>query len=607
MSHTTQAELKNLLKKVFGYDEFRGQQAEIITTLVNDQDAVVIMPTGAGKSLCYQLPAIARAGTAIVVSPLIALMQDQVAGLMENGINAAALHGHLTREQRQATEQALLAGQLDILYVAPERLKSERLRRVFQQIPLALFAIDEAHCVSQWGHDFRPDYLTLGCLAQEFPQVPRIALTATADKRTQQEIIERLHLQQAQLFCSGFDRKNLFYHIEPKQQSRQQLLDFLSQQSGEAGIIYCASRRKVEQTTEWLQQQGFAALAYHAGLDAKIRESNQRQFIYEDGQLMVATVAFGMGVDKPDVRFVVHLDMPRSIESYYQETGRAGRDGLPAIAWMLYGLQDVLFNRQLLAQSTAEPRVKAVEQHRLDTMLALCESTCCRRQVLLRYFGENYTKPCGQCDWCVNPASTWNATESAQKALSCVYRTHQRYGVSHVINVLLGRNNKQILQCGHQQLSTWGIGQELNEAQWRSVFRQLIAQGYLAISMDGYGTLQLTECCRPLLRGEIALYLRSDQRAVKRPKGRFELEVSPDDYPLWHALKRLRRQLAADHQVPPYRICSDATLFAMLQLKPTQQNQLLQVPGIGTHKRRQFGNQFIELFTAAQYADEEFS
>ncbi|MEY1662437.1 DNA helicase RecQ [Isoalcanivorax beigongshangi] len=593
-----------VLERVFGYHSFRGQQEAIIQTLVSGQDALVLMPTGGGKSLCYQLPALVRDGTAVVISPLIALMQDQVDALQALGVKAGYLNSAQDRAAQQATEDALLDGSLKLLYVAPERLNQPRMMQLLTRVKLALFAIDEAHCVSQWGHDFRADYLQLGVLAEVFPQVPRIALTATADLRTREEIAERLQLTHAARFISSFDRPNIQYRIGLKQQARQQMLRFLQQEHpGDAGVIYCLSRAKVDDTAAWLQQQGIKALPYHAGLPQDMRRDHQQRFLREDGIVMVATIAFGMGIDKPDVRFVMHLDLPKSIEGYYQETGRAGRDGEPATALMLYGVEDIVKLRQMLEQSPADDTHKRRERHRLDAMLGLCEITSCRRHALLRYFGEDSPEQCGACDTCLTPPTTWDATESVRKALSCVYRTGQRFGVNHLVDVLRGGNTEKIRQFGHQNLSTYGIGSDLTANTWRSVFRQLVARGLLSVDVDGFGALHLTEDCRPLLRGETTIALREDasEPAPRRRATPVAAELDPADRPLWEALRRLRRRLADDLGVPPYVVFNDRTLQDMVALRPGTPQQMLQVTGVGETKLERFGDDFLEVIRDHEY------
>ncbi len=595
-----------ILHKIFGYSSFRPPQAEIIDTLIEGGDAFVLMPTGGGKSLCYQIPALVRPGCGVVISPLIALMQDQVSALHEAGVKAAFLNSTLDYSQVRVIEEAMQRGELDLLYLAPERLKQERTLALLQSVKLALFAIDEAHCVSQWGHDFRADYLELGVLHERFPSVPRIALTATADVRTRKEIIERLQLQDARQFIAGFDRPNLCYRITLKDNPRQQLLRFMREEhASDAGIVYCLSRQKTEETAEWLQSEGFNALAYHAGLSARQRAENQARFLREDAIVMVATIAFGMGIDKPDVRFVAHLDMPKTIEAYYQETGRAGRDGKPANTLLLYGLQDVIKLRQMMAESQGSEEHKRIEQHRLNAMLGLCEITTCRREAVLRYFGEALPMPCGNCDACLHPVQTWDATETARLALSAVYRTGQRFGVNHLVEVLRGSNSDKVFQFEHQHLNVYGKGAELSVNEWRSVFRQLVARNYLSVDLDGYGALMLEEVCRPLLRGEATLALRRDETTKHSKPGKRSkpaaLTVAGDlDPELWEALRALRMQLAEEHKVPPYVIFHNSTLEALCRQRPTTLAQLAQISGIGERKQERYGPPFLAVLQQHQ-------
>lgn len=598
---------QHCLQQVFGYDAFRGEQEAIVNHVTSGGDALVLMPTGGGKSLCYQIPALLRDGVAIIISPLIALMQDQVDTLQQLGVAAAFLNSSLDIETAGAIHDQLMQGNIKILYVAPERLLTTNfiylLEQLKSRVGIALFAIDEAHCVSQWGHDFRPEYRKLTVLHEQFPDVPRIALTATADAPTRAEIVERLNLETARQFVSSFDRPNIRYRITQKNNARQQLEAFLeAEHPDDAGIVYCLSRRKVEETAAWLQTRGWNALPYHAGLDVVIRNENQRRFLREEGIIMVATIAFGMGIDKPNVRFVAHLDLPKSMESYYQETGRAGRDGLPANAWMTYGLGDVVSMRQMLDSGDAPEQRKQVERRKLDALLGFCESTECRHQTILRYFGEQHPGNCGQCDNCLQPVDTWNATQPAQMALSCVYRTGQRFGVTHLIDVLLGKNTDKIQQFQHQQLSTFGIGKSLSQQQWSSVFRQLVSAGYLETDMQAYGGIRLTEMSRPLLRGEMEIWLRRDEDAAKRKSSKAErgarvkegyAEANED--PLWHALKAKRSELAKDQGVPPYVIFHDSTLLEILNQKPGSLTEMSHISGIGQAKLARYGDDFLQV------------
>ena len=598
---------EQVLHEVFGYESFRPLQGDIIREISAGGDALVLMPTGGGKSLCYQVPALVRPGTAIVISPLIALMQDQVAALKELGVKAAFLNSTMDFEQARATEYALTTGELDLLYCAPERLIQPRTIELLHSASISLFAIDEAHCVSQWGHDFRSDYLQLSMLAGEFPGIPRIALTATADERTRKEIAERLSLTDARHFISGFDRPNIQYRIAPKINANKQLLDFIkAEHEGDCGIVYCLSRNKVDATAALLSKNGYTALPYHAGLNAVDRARHQERFLREDGVIIVATIAFGMGIDKPDVRFVAHLDLPKSLEAYYQETGRAGRDGKPSTAWMVYGLQDVIKLRQMLEASQGNDHFKRVERQKLDAMLGLCEVTRCRRQVLLRYFGDELEQPCGNCDTCLNPPETWDGTVAVQKALSCVFRTGQRFGVTYLIDVLRGSENERILQFGHQQVSTYGIGTELSANEWKSVFRQLVANGYLRAYPDGYGALQLTEECRPLLKGEHTVELRKDP-VVRKSTGRSSgtrsgsaIRDQITDPAGWDALRACRKALADKQGVPPYVIFHDTTLFDMLERKPGTLDELAEVSGVGAAKLEKYGAIFLETIATLQ-------
>ncbi|TCV94105.1 ATP-dependent DNA helicase RecQ [Luteibacter rhizovicinus] len=601
-----QSQALDLLHSVFGYSEFRGQQQAIVEQVAQGGDALVLMPTGGGKSLCYQIPALMREGTGIVVSPLIALMQDQVDALREAGVRARYLNSSLDAETQREVEGQLLAGELDMLYVAPERLLTGRFLGLLERTPVALFAIDEAHCVSQWGHDFRPEYRELALLHQRFPDIPRIALTATADQRTRDEIVERLALDDARQFVASFDRPNIRYRVAPRQNARRQLLDFLDGHRDEAGIVYCLSRRKVDDTAAWLAESGVTALPYHAGLDAETRTRHQKRFLREDGVVMVATVAFGMGIDKPDVRFVAHLDLPRSMEGYYQETGRAGRDSLPAEAWMVYGLADVVTMSQMIASSEAGDDRKRVERSKLEALLGYAETTRCRRQLLLHAFAEDHAGACGNCDNCLAPPKTWDATVAAQKAMSCVYRSGQRFGAGHVIDILRGESSERVRQLGHDQLTTFGVGADMDEAQWRSVFRQLLAAGLLEADPEGFGTLRLAASSRAVLKSEQKVWLREDARVEKGTRRRKERSTAPGgslgieayEQPLWDELRRVRAELAKQHGVPAYVIFHDATLLAMLRALPGDEEELASISGVGEHKLKRYGKDFLAVLTA---------
>lgn len=603
MTNTTPLEI---LQHTFGYEAFRQPQQDIINCVCEGGDALVIMPTGGGKSLCYQIPSLAREGVGIVVSPLIALMEDQVNALKELGVRAGYLNSVLDAQTAHQVEEDLLNGSIDLLYIAPERLVQPRTLHLLERAPLALFAIDEAHCVAQWGHDFRADYLNLNILHECFPRVPRIALTATADPRTQAEIAERLNLVNAQKFISGFDRPNIQYRIQQKDKPRNQVLNFLqTEQAGNSGIIYCLSRKKVEDTAAWLVTQGYNALPYHAGLPANLRQQHQMRFLREDNVIVVATIAFGMGIDKPDVRFVVHLDMPKSIEAYYQETGRAGRDGDAATAMLLYGLEDVVKLQQMMATSEGNEEFKRHEQQRLNVMLGLCEITTCRRVTLLNYFGDTLAEPCGNCDNCLQPADTWDASEPVRMALSCVYRSEQRFGASHVIDILRGSTNEKIKKFGHDKLTTYGIGKGLTVNEWRSIFRQLVARNYLAVDPGGYGNLLLTESCRPILRGEEPVELRKDKTDIKAPSVRKRLlDIDDADMGIWNALRRVRKELADEHGVPPYVIFHDATLKEMIEKRPMSASEMLCISGIGDRKLEQYGGEFLEVLREYEYAQD---
>ncbi|MDQ8036275.1 MAG: DNA helicase RecQ [Pedobacter sp.] len=590
---------RDILQHVFGYESFRGPQEAIVNTLVQGRDALVLMPTGGGKSLCYQIPALARPGTAVIISPLIALMQDQVAALVQSGVKAAYLSSTLDWQETQAIESQLLDGRLDMLYVAPERLVTSRMLEKLSRVQIALFAIDEAHCVSHWGHDFRSDYLGLSVLREQFPHVPRIALTATADPRTRADIAVRLGLEEAEVFISSFDRPNIFYRIAQKLKAMDQLEAFIRREhAGDAGIVYCLSRNKVDKTAEALNQRGIKALPYHAGLTAQQREENQTRFLREEGIVMVATIAFGMGINKPNVRFVAHLDLPKSIEAYYQETGRAGRDGLAANAWMVYGIGDVIKLKSMVDGSEAGAEFKRDEKGKVDAILSLCESVQCRRQLLLTHFGEQLAEPCGHCDNCVEPSPTWEATEAARLALSTVYRTGSRYGVEYMVEVLRGERSERVVSNGHDALAVFGKGSDIADKDWRSVFRQLLAKGFLQPDIEGYGALRLDDRCRPLLRGETTLMLRREQSKTLTPKktgGKPALDIASEDRVLWEALRSKRRQLAQEQGVPPYVIFHDSTLMAILEARPRNLREMQHLAGIGETKLERYGEAFLSV------------
>ena len=592
----------DVLRRVWGYDEFRGDQAEIIETVVGGGDALVLMPTGGGKSLCYQVPALVRPGTGVVVSPLIALMQDQVDALSALGVRAGFLNSTQQPHERRAVEQAYLAGELDLLYLAPERLRVRETVELLDQGHVALFAIDEAHCVSQWGHDFRPDYLQLSLLHERWPEVPRIALTATATEATHAEIAERLQLREARHFVASFDRPNIQYRIAPKDNPRSQLLHLLrTEHPGDAGIVYCLSRASVEQTAAYLVDQGVPALPYHAGLDRQVRARNQARFLREDGVVMVATIAFGMGIDKPDVRFVAHLDLPKSVEGYYQETGRAGRDGLPSTAWLAYGLADVVQQRRMIDTSEGDAAHRRRLTQHLDAMLALCETVSCRRVQLLNYFGQSGAEPCGNCDTCLNPPESWDGTVPAQKLLSTVVRLEQRgqrYGVGHLVDILRGKSTPRVQQLGHESLSTFGVGADLSDGEWRGVVRQLLAAELLGVDTDGYGTLRLAPASAEVLRGEREVRLRReaekaprsrasrDERGVRRAAA---ADLDGPDAELFERLRAWRAGAAREQGVPAYVVFHDATLRAVVERRPTSLQELGTISGVGAAKLDRYG------------------
>jgi ATP-dependent DNA helicase RecQ len=625
----------DILRTTFGYPTFRGQQAEIIEYVLAGGDCLVLMPTGGGKSLCYQIPALIRPGVGVIVSPLISLMQDQVAALRQLGIRASFLNSTLALSEARRIETQAARGELDLVYIAPERLLQERTLELLDRWRVALFAIDEAHCVSQWGHDFRPEYLQLSVLGERYPGIPRLACTATADERTRGEIVAKLALRGERIFVSGFDRPNIQYRIAQKRDPRRQLLSFLRREHpGDAGIVYCLSRKRVEEIAHFLASEGLTALPYHAGMDKEERQLHQERFQREDGVIIVATIAFGMGIDKPDVRFVAHLDLPKSIEAYYQETGRAGRDDLPATAWMVYGLQDVILLGKMIDDSEADDLHKRVERQRLEALLGYCELTTCRRQVLLRYFGDHLEKPCGNCDTCLHPVETFDGTVAAQKVLSCAVRTGQRFGAAYLIDVLLGHTNERIARLQHDRLPTFGTGAEFDAMQWRSVVRQLVARGMLRVDREGYGSLQVTDRARPVLRGAERVTLRRDllrepepahPRARSRKRAALlspgagtgggkgaqglvsPLDLLPDagipepqiDERLFDALRSLRNEIAKEQGVPAYVIFHDRTLAEMAAQRPVTEAQLLRIHGVGAAKLGRYGARFLDVIRAA--------
>jgi ATP-dependent DNA helicase RecQ len=597
------ADMLGVLEKTFGYSSFRGQQADIIQTVIDGGDALVLMPTGGGKSLCYQIPALVRRGTGVVISPLIALMQDQVDALSAVGARAAFLNSTQSADERQRVEAAYIAGELDLLYLAPERLRVSSTAELLDRGTIALFAIDEAHCVAQWGHDFRPDYLQLSMLHERWPTVPRIALTATATDQTRREIAQRLDLSTASQFVSSFDRPNIQYRIESKAQPLQQLLSLIrTEHAGDAGIVYCLSRASVEKTAEFLMENGVQALPYHAGLDSGVRARNQSRFLREDGMIMVATIAFGMGIDKPDVRFVAHLDLPKSVEGYYQETGRAGRDGLPATAWLAYGLQDVVQQRRMIDQSEGDLAHRRRMGAHLDAMLALCETVQCRRVQLLAYFGQ-VSDPCGNCDTCILPPETWDGTVPAQKLLSTIVRLqrerNQRFGAGHLIDILVGKQTPRVTQHGHDALATWGIGQDVSDQEWRGVVRQLLAQGLLAVEGE-YGILVLTEASSTVLDGSRKVMLRREApKRSKAGKKAVAAQLPEAALPLFEALRAWRSGEATAQGVPAYIVFGDATLRGIAITRPSSLEELGGITGVGEKKLEQYGDALLDVVAAA--------
>jgi ATP-dependent DNA helicase RecQ len=593
----------DILQKTYGYPNFRGQQEEIIRHMIAGNSAFVLMPTGSGKSLCYQIPSLCRDGVGIIVSPLIALMQDQVSALRQLGIKAVALNSALSESEALEAKQLIRNNAVDMAYVAPERLLTEDFLSLLRESKIALFAIDEAHCVSQWGHDFRPHYTQLSLLAEKFPHVPRIALTATADTPTRKDIIERLQLTQGRTFISGFDRPNINYSIITKNSARQQILEFINDHhKGDSGIIYCLSRKMVEETTEWLCNEGFKALPYHAGLKNDVRSHNQSRFLREDTIIMVATIAFGMGIDKPDVRFVAHMTIPKNIEAYYQETGRAGRDGLPANALMIYGMADIAMQRNFITGSGAPEFQKRIEHHKLNALIGLCEAASCRRQILLEYFGDA-SEPCNNCDTCLTPPKTFDATIAAQKAISCVYRTGQRFGVNYLIDVLMGKENERIQNFNHDKTSTFGIGKNYSKNEWSSIYRQLVAQNLLMVDLENHGGLKITEAGVKFLKEKNTVHMRhyTGKEKVKASTSKEKTTLAlthPSDQALFDILKAKRLELAKAQNLPPYIIFHDKTLREIAMRKPSNNSAMEQISGVGQKKIELYGKAFLQVVAA---------